>query len=305
MARQRILVVDDAEVFREIMFEILSRRGYEVLLARDGLEALEQAQQPLDLMLLDLLLPKMTGFDVLRELRSNPETKHLPILAVSGIFQEESHMGLLQSLGANGFVSKSLTPTEIADQAVKVLSEIESFRKGEIKGLGESSQEFLWRKPFAETVTAISRMNLFKELTEEQRQKVLTISRRVKFFRDQVILREGEPGDRFYGIISGRVRVEKRGQMEKFTVIARLGPGEEFGELALVDREHRSATCKAETEVEALEITRMDFELAFQEDPELERKCLRALVKVLAQRLRETDARLTYSRALIEKIAEP
>jgi CRP-like cAMP-binding protein len=72
-----------------------------------------------------------------------------------------------------------------------------------------------------------------------------------------------------------------------------------------VDRDLRSATCVADTEVEALELARADFEAALAADPELERKCLRALLKILTARLRDTDSSLTFSRSLLDRVTGP
>ena len=71
--KKRILVVDDVEMFRVLMEDLLKKEGFEVLTARDGLEAIQVIKHELpdlDLVLLDLLLPHLTGFEVLKEVRS-------------------------------------------------------------------------------------------------------------------------------------------------------------------------------------------------------------------------------------------
>lgn len=300
MEKKKILLVDDAPVFREVMGDILEEKGFEVQTASDGLEAMEAIRKKaFDLIMLDLMLPRMTGFDLLKQIKKQKETREVPVLAVSGIYTREEHMAVLKQLGAEGFANKSLTPREIADRAVRALDQgATGFPEGE-------DQSPDWEPGAMAPEDALSEMTLFSDLDGPQLQTIVAISRKVSFGCGDEIIREGEEGDRFYGIISGSVLVQKEDPEGKLTLIARLGPGDGFGEMALADNEKRSATCMAETEVEAMEISRDDFERALAGDAELERKCLRSLIRLLAERLRETDVSLTFSRALLEKVIEP
>ena len=122
----RILVADDAELFRNLMKDFLTQEGFEVLLAKDGLEALQTIKHELpnlDLVLLDLLLPKMTGFDVLREARKGKLGAALPILCITGVFKHPDKITELQKLGATGFMTKDLSPGEIVDRIKRTLAE--------------------------------------------------------------------------------------------------------------------------------------------------------------------------------------
>ncbi|MEO6420890.1 MAG: response regulator [Polyangiaceae bacterium] len=85
-ARRSVMVVDDDEDIREIIAIILSTRGIETILACDGLDALElvRANGPPALILLDLMMPRMDGKELARELRADPETAHTPIVVMSG-----------------------------------------------------------------------------------------------------------------------------------------------------------------------------------------------------------------------------
>ncbi len=81
-----VMVVDDDEDIREIISIILAARGIDTVLAGDGVEALEQvrANGPPALILLDLMMPRMDGKELVRELRSDPETAATPIVVMSG-----------------------------------------------------------------------------------------------------------------------------------------------------------------------------------------------------------------------------
>jgi len=122
----RILVADDTELFRNLMEELLTRKGYEVLLAKDGLEALQMLKHELpdlDLVLLDLLMPKMTGFDVLREVRKGKLGQSLPVLCITNVFKDPQQIETLQKMGATGFMSKDLTPAQIVERIEFTLAE--------------------------------------------------------------------------------------------------------------------------------------------------------------------------------------
>ena len=113
---KKILVADDTRFFCTVLEELLTSNGYEVLLAYDGLEALKTVKaemQNIDLVILDLLMPKMTGFDVLREIRKEPDGEKLAVLAITGVFKQHSEIEMLKKLGAIGYISKNSPPEEI------------------------------------------------------------------------------------------------------------------------------------------------------------------------------------------------
>jgi CheY-like chemotaxis protein len=101
-----VLVADDTEDVLQRASDLLNAAGYVVLLARDGEEALQviREEHP-DLVVLDLLMPRMTGFDVLRELRQDDRIKDTPVLAMSGVYKDNI-VEFLQQIGASGFLDK-------------------------------------------------------------------------------------------------------------------------------------------------------------------------------------------------------
>ncbi|MFC2174022.1 PleD family two-component system response regulator [Acidobacteriota bacterium] len=106
-ARKKILVVDDRETILEIVEALLEPTGCEIVFAKDGLDALRIIkQQHPDLVILDLLLPKMTGLDVLREIRRAAYSKETPVLVMSGVLKRTNEIMALNRLGANGFITK-------------------------------------------------------------------------------------------------------------------------------------------------------------------------------------------------------
>lgn len=102
----RILVVEDVPVVLAALRTRLESEGYTVITARDGVEALEQARavQP-DLMLLDLMLPRLSGERVCQELRGDPRIRSIPVVVVSARVGEGERLRALAA-GADAFVAK-------------------------------------------------------------------------------------------------------------------------------------------------------------------------------------------------------
>jgi CheY-like chemotaxis protein len=102
----KILLVDDSKFLRLATERALARAGYEVYSAMDGESALEVARekQP-DLILLDMLLPKMTGPDVLKALKKDPKTAGIAVVVFTGLSQKNAER--LQQDGACAFLEKS------------------------------------------------------------------------------------------------------------------------------------------------------------------------------------------------------
>jgi CheY-like chemotaxis protein len=87
----KILLVDDSKFLRLATERALARAGYEVSSATDGANALEMAREKkLDLILLDMLLPKMTGPDVLKALKQDPATAGIAVVAFTGLSQKNA-----------------------------------------------------------------------------------------------------------------------------------------------------------------------------------------------------------------------
>ena len=101
----RILLVEDSKPLRHENEGALQRAGYEVICAEDGETALEMAEEghP-DLILLDMILPKMTGPEVLRHLKSDAKTKAIPVVVLSSL-SEKNRQKLLEE-GAENYLEK-------------------------------------------------------------------------------------------------------------------------------------------------------------------------------------------------------
>jgi len=118
-----LLVEDDADLV-ELATHWLERDGYAVRSIADGREALEQlAADPLpDLVLLDVMIPHVTGFEVLRILRAEARTRDLPVVMMTS-FSREQDVARGRELGANDYIIKPLMELDFLDRVARALGE--------------------------------------------------------------------------------------------------------------------------------------------------------------------------------------
>ncbi len=121
MQRSRILVVEDEKNIAKVAAYNLEKEGYQVSVAKDGEEALEKIRRELpDLVVLDLMLPKVDGLEVCRQLRADPKTAHLPVIMLTAKTQETDRVVGLE-LGADDYVPKPFSPRELLARVKAVL----------------------------------------------------------------------------------------------------------------------------------------------------------------------------------------
>lgn len=116
MAINRILVVDDSATDRLAMTQILERMGYGVIAAESGEEAVGMAERDLpDLILMDVVMPGMTGFQATRAIAKNPATSHIPIFVCTGKAQATDEAWALK-MGAKACLLKPLEESRLVEQ---------------------------------------------------------------------------------------------------------------------------------------------------------------------------------------------
>jgi DNA-binding response OmpR family regulator len=122
MARKKILLVDDADTIL-MMQRMILNKSYDLVTAKDGEEAVAkaEAEQP-DLILLDVVMPKMGGFEACRELRQKETTKEIPIIMVTTRGEEKNVETGFES-GCNDYVTKPINGVELLSKVRNYLSE--------------------------------------------------------------------------------------------------------------------------------------------------------------------------------------
>lgn len=117
----RILVIEDNAANLELARYLLEAAGYDVLTAEDGEEGLRHARQARpDLVVSDLQMPVMDGFEFLAELRADPELKHLPVIAVTAFSMPGDATRVMQA-GFDGYLSKPIVPETFVEQVAAYL----------------------------------------------------------------------------------------------------------------------------------------------------------------------------------------
>jgi CheY-like chemotaxis protein len=123
-ARARlILLAEDDRFLRKAADTALRRHGFSVVTATNGEEALEalRTMKP-DLILLDLIMPKVQGFEVLRSVKENPATAHIPVIVLSNLGQEGDVKRAMESGATAYFVKANLTLEDMVTQIESVLA---------------------------------------------------------------------------------------------------------------------------------------------------------------------------------------
>ncbi|RJO63040.1 MAG: response regulator [Myxococcales bacterium] len=123
---KRILVVDDVESNRKLLVMSLTRLGYDVDQADDGMEAIEHAHAtPPELIILDLLMPRLDGWETARRLKADAATRNIPILVVSTHSEVKNRVSAFEA-GADDFLSKPVDQVELKTR-VKSLLKVKSY----------------------------------------------------------------------------------------------------------------------------------------------------------------------------------
>jgi len=117
-----ILLAEDDEFLQRMYSIKIEASGFSVVLASDGEEAIKKAKETNpDLALVDILMPKKDGFDVLKELRADPKFKNLPIIVLTNLSETED-IKRAKELGSNEYIIKShFLPSEVIDVIKKYL----------------------------------------------------------------------------------------------------------------------------------------------------------------------------------------
>ncbi|MBD2346372.1 response regulator transcription factor [Anabaena subtropica] len=116
-----VLIVEDSLAQREMITDLLKASGLTVTHATDGLEALEAIKvEPPDLVVLDIVMPKMNGYEVCRRLKSDPKTQNVPVVMCSSKGEEfDRYWGMKQ--GADAYIAKPFQPTELVGTVKQLL----------------------------------------------------------------------------------------------------------------------------------------------------------------------------------------
>ncbi len=169
----RLLLVDDNPKYIK---DVLPYYGYEVICATNGIEALEilNKDKLIDIVLLDVMMPKMNGWDTLKEIRKNPQTKNLPVIMVTAVNEDQKMISGLK-IGADDYIVKPFVLPNL-------LARIEAVLRRSKRGSGTIEQN---------NVT-INKNNQFNSLTRREKDVLLLVTQgeNNKSIADKLVLSE-------------------------------------------------------------------------------------------------------------------
>jgi len=141
-----ILVIDDEKDLIKLIDFNLSKEGYLVIGAKDGVQGLEIARKHKpDLILLDIMMPKMDGWEVCKKLKSGNETAHIPIIMLTARAQESDKVLGLE-LGADDYMAKPFNVRELTARVKAVLRRTESVKKPNVIKIGDLNINYSGRE---------------------------------------------------------------------------------------------------------------------------------------------------------------
>jgi two-component system, OmpR family, response regulator VicR len=122
-AKQRLLYIEDEQEMIELVRLILARRGFEVIGAIGGRAGLESVRNTLpDLVLLDLMMPDMDGWDVYQQMKADEATQNIPVIVVTAKAQSIDKVLGLHIAKVDDYISKPFSPNELVESIEKVLA---------------------------------------------------------------------------------------------------------------------------------------------------------------------------------------
>lgn len=242
--QSKVLVVDDIQLNRKLQKTYLEAEGYKVVLAQDGIEALKRIEEESpDLILLDIMMPKMNGFQVCRRIKSDDRTRFIPVIMVTALNELEDKIKGIDS-GADDFISKPFHKLELLARVKSLLriKHLHDALEEKIREL-ETVQEQLRQLAITDGLTELYNYRFFKE------QLHLEISRAkrhnihvsiamidIDYFKNYNDTNGHPAGD----IVLKNIAQLLCNNIRKIDIAARYG-GEEFA-LILVETDKHAAT---------------------------------------------------------------
>ncbi|MFO8057530.1 MAG: cyclic nucleotide-binding domain-containing protein [bacterium] len=151
----------------------------------------------------------------------------------------------------------------------------------------------------------LKKIPLFQLCSYAELTRIWNYMQKVNFNAGDTVFRQGDNGDALYVIREGEMEIlaasPDKDRIEN--VVASLGPGELFGEMALVENEPRSASVRARTDAKLFRLQKDYFEKLMKQDHELAYKIYQPLTAILSQRLRETTERLALANKIIQMVS--
>lgn len=264
MSQHHIIVIEDQQDVRENIVELLELSNYKVTSAPNGKEGVKKAlNSPPDLILCDIMMPEMDGYEVLYLLSKNPSTASLPFIFLTAK-AEKADFRKGMNMGADDYITKPFEEMEL-------LGAIER----RLQKYGELSQA----SEVDELVAHASKYNDINELEKE---------RKVQSFRKkETIYREGDLGSFVYKIKTGKVKIYHINEDGKEFIYDIKKQGDFLGERATIQDSARTEFAEAMEETELILIPKSDFQELIFKNREVSGQFIKLLSNNLSKREHE------------------
>lgn len=231
---KKVLVIDDASDVLENIEELLALSGYEVLTASDGREGLEVARSTKpDIILCDVMMPKLDGLGVLRAIRNIPELAGTPFVFLTARAERQDFRAGMD-LGADDYLTKPFS----GDELLRVL-QTRSVKKQPPFNPGE-----------ARTLTESDLAAIAQKLSTRAAKQIR---------KGETVFMEGDTSNYIYYVISGKIKISKMNEFGKEFIVALNQSGDLLGYETIIDSETHRHTATAVEDSELSLIPRQDF----------------------------------------------
>lgn len=261
MSKKSILVIEDQEDVRENITELLELSNYDVSNAPDGKEGVKRAlESPPDLVLCDIMMPEMDGYEVLYLLSKNQSTSSIPFIFLTAK-AEKSDFRKGMNMGADDYITKPFEEIELL---------------GAIERRIQRHEELSNSQEIEEFVNSAKKYNSIGDLDKERKTRT--------FKKKDIIYREGDFGSYVYKIKKGKVKTYRINEDGKELVHDLLKEGDFLGERAVIQDDTRTEFAEAMEETELILIPRSDFQELIFGNREVSAQFIKLLSRHLSDR---------------------
>lgn len=264
MSKQHILVIEDQEDVRENIVELLELSNYQVSQASNGKEGVKKAlATPPDLILCDIMMPEMDGYEVLYLVTQNPETASLPFIFLTAK-AEKADFRKGMNMGADDYITKPFEEMELLGAIERRLKKYQQ--------LGQVST-------VDELVQTAARFKSIEELTSERKTQA--------FKKKDIVYREGDYSNFVYRIQSGKIKTYHINEDGKEFINDIKKEGDFLGEHSVIQDAPRTEFAEAMEETELLMIPKEDFQELIFKNREVSSQFIKMLSNDVSHREKE------------------
>lgn len=270
-----ILLIEDNAAIRENTAEILELAGYRVLTAENGKLGVEQAlnYRP-DLIICDIMMPVLDGYGVLHIVNKNPVLSGIPFIFLTAKSERVDFRKGME-LGADDYLTKPFNDTELLSAVEGRLNRFQHVGSGTLRA--DYTLEKDGSTPFLDEVRLVGGLADFSTDC-----KTHLVSKK------QFIYIEGDEPTRLYFLKSGRVKTTRTSSDGKELVTGLYGPGEFFGEVALLEETIYTDSALTLDDAQLIYVPKADFRQLLMVQPEVGRQ----FIRMLAGRVSEKEEQL-------------